>query len=750
MTEQKAVTDNPVLTHKMGRKFLFAFAFLATISLANFLFIRYQSTFEDGAGAVINISGQQRMLSQRIGLLSVLLLSEQNTEKQNQIQQELRELTQRLETYHKGLLHGDASLKLSAVSSTEIKKLYYDAPFQLDEKLKEFIQYSNNLANTSLHDLSSNDLSYQKVFTASSNKELLAGLNKLVAGYELLVSAQLEQLQIVNNITLVISALAFFLTGWMLIRPLLAKINAQFSDIIQQKNQLKNEIVRGNALLSESKLLRMTVERITESIIVYNKEGIIEYVNKAFEKTTGYAKGEVIGNSPEMLHSGVHDEIFYQEIWDILLTKNVWRGVIINKKKNGEQLVERNTIAPILDDNGEIVNFVAIKYDVSKEMALERQLRQSQKMEAIGTMAGGIAHDFNNILASILGYTQLLQNCISSEDEKAQNYLEVINFSGLRAKDLVKQILLFSRQSTADKKPVQIQQIISESMELIRPSLSPTIKIDLNLIETPTILADSTQIHQVIVNLCINAGHAMADGGTLSITLEDNKTPPPSSKMVDAEKVNNFIKLTISDNGIGMSNETLERIFEPFFSTKDHGKGTGLGLSVVSGIISHHDSYLDVESEIEVGTTFSLYFPQYDNSVSNKAVNMPAPDGRGEHIVVIDDEVLILQFLETLLEDADYKVTQFSDSQKGLDYCKANIETIDLVITDYAMPELSGLTLAKELKALDSNMPIILSTGFEDSPEPVEDLFFEVLSKPFLAENLKKVIQAALHSKLQA
>jgi len=733
------------LIHHMGQQYLFSFSILVVISLGSFVFIRYHASFQEHTGELINISGQQRMLSQRIGLLSASLVSAEDALKRGKIRDELLQLTKRFEKHHKGLIYGDSELKLSAASRVEVLRVYNDKPFRLSETVLVYIQHAYQLVKLPDQQLSVNNHHYQTIISISTDSKLLSALDLIVAENENILKEQMIRLKWINYFVLIANIMGYLMIGIILLRPMLLRIKKQFESALQQNHVLAREVEERKRITYKKEQLATAVEQLAEIIVITDNNGVIEYVNPAFEKLTLYSKEEAIGKNMSFLKSGKHDDEFYQSLWEDINNNRVWKGTISNRKKNGEIYEEITTISPILDDEDKICNFVGVKYDVSREKELEKQLLQSQKMQAVGTMAGGIAHDFNNILASILGYTDLLKNKLGQPGSKERNYLDIISYSGNRAKDLVQQILLFSRQSEPEKQQEQLELIAADSVKLLRSTLPSTIEIRLNTEPYLGVFADETQLHQVIMNLCINASHAMPSGGELNIELSGNiRLPDNKFPAMDSDK--KYIRLDITDNGCGMDSDTVEHIFDPFFSTKDQGQGTGLGMSVVLGIVESHEGCIDIVSEIDKGTTVSVYFPTtLEPKLVGETVSREA-EGGDEHIVVVDDETLILEYVKTLLEEKGYKITLFSNSEEALDFFEENPQGSDLLITDYTMLILNGIDLAKKLNSLNPKLPIILSSGFQSEFDGNDKNIFQLLRKPYQPEVLRQTVRLAIDS----
>lgn len=736
-------SESSSLVNHLGIKFIFAFVILASIAIGNFLFIRYHSSFEGSAGAVINISGQQRMLSQRIGLLSVKMVHETDQDKQQLIKQELSQLIQRLDKYHNGLVQGNHELNLPAATRDEVKDIYFKAPHHLDEQIVMFVYLGYQLLKVPTEELTENNSYYQQVVSISSSEEFLSGLNILVKSYEKILTEQLDRLALVNNVIVISNLICILLIGWILILPVLSRLKQQVKKIIAQNHQLSSEINARRKLVREKDQLATAMEQLSETVIITDKDRRIKYVNQAFEECLGYSKQEVIGKKSDIIRSEKHPDLFYENIWKTVLGKRVWKGVITNRTKSGEFISTQTRVTPVYDNNGEVDNIVFIKIDVSRELELEKQLRTSQKMQTIGNMAGGISHAFNNILTSIVGYSQMLEECVDEDNQTAHKYIASINDAGARAGELVKQILLFSRRTNIEKQPIHIEKIANEVIRSITPTLPATTEIIFNSCETSTISGNPAQIEQVVTNLCSNASNAMPAGGKLTIQVED-EVSLPEHKFPGAGKNQKYVHLSVTDTGTGIDDITLIHLFEPFFTTKPNGKGSGLGLAVVQGIMDSHDALIYVDSEVGVGTVFNLYFPIVKLKQHQEVNKKTSSVGRSEHILVVDDEELILHFVTTLLESEGYKVTALSDSTDALKQVQQNPDEYDLLFTDYSMPKLNGLKLAEAVKALNKAMPVVLATGYQADVPRAGEKVYQLLTKPFTATSLMQIVHQAL------
>jgi PAS domain S-box-containing protein len=385
-----------------------------------------------------------------------------------------------------------------------------------------------------------------------------------------------------------------------------------------------------------------------------------------------------------------------------------------------------------------------------EKKALTRQLQQTQKMEAIGTLAGGIAHDFNNILSGIIGYTELAL----MGGEKLNAYLNRVLDAGMRAQDLVQQILKFSRRDETIKGIISLSPIIKESIKLMRSTLPAFIEIQERIDADPDrITGDATQIHQVIMNLCTNAYHAMRDGGALKISLEKRRIHNPKIFMSLKVTPGEYLKLSIEDTGHGIPVEVQERIFEPYFTTKKVSEGTGLGLAVVLGIIKDHDGCMEVESKPGEGSRFDVYFPMAkEEPRAEDIAKLPAPAGNGERILVIDDESFFLDVLREHLEDLCYRVTAHNSSRKILEIVREDPKGFDLMITDQTMPEMTGVQLVSEIRKLNPKLPVILCTGYSETVSEQSIQYFGIakfLMKPITRQNLAWSVHEVLRDRGQ-
>ena len=400
--------------------------------------------------------------------------------------------------------------------------------------------------------------------------------------------------------------------------------------------------------------------------------------------------------------------------------------------------------------NLKLANELKERKKLEKErMEVSKQLRQSQKMEAIGTLAGGIAHDFNNILSAIMGFSELSLMAAGDEPRLKSRLEKILHASG-RAKDLVRQILAFSHQTEYEKKPIKLISIITEVLSLLRALLPSFIEIETNLKSDAHVLADQTQLHQVIMNLCTNAWHSMKEkGGTLSIELKEIEIKPDAPVIVGSCQLmsGRYLVLTIKDTGCGIRPDVIEKIFDPYFTTKDKDKGTGLGLSVVHGIIANCNGHIAVNSQVGKGSEFKLYFPSFYALNKPEIIQESIPLGNGERILFVDDESLLTELAEQILNQLGYQVVTCNDSIKAYTLFSDAQENFDLVISDMIMPKMTGKTLAEKMIERNPNIPVILCSGYSDDIDPEtirESGITQYLMKPIGMLDLARAVKNAL------
>jgi PAS domain S-box-containing protein len=513
-----------------------------------------------------------------------------------------------------------------------------------------------------------------------------------------------------------------------------------FRDVTRRKHT-EQELVE-----SEAKY-RSLFENANEAIFVA-QDGRMKLVNSRVTERFGYSREELLTLPfADTIHPEDREMVLERHQKRLQGADLPFRYTFRTVDKAGQiHWVELNTILVEWEGRPATLNFLS---DITDRLRMERQLRQAQKMESIGTLAGGIAHDFNNILGAIMGYTEVAL-MDAREEDPIRSSLEQVRKATFRARDLIKQILAFSRQAEQEMKSFQLGLIIKEALKLLRATIPTTIEIRQQLREKEAwIMGDPTQIHQVLMNLCTNALQAMAgQKGILEIALErvelDNAVIAGYPGMTPGP----HFRLTVSDNGAGIDSQIIDRIFDPFFTTKGLGEGTGLGLSVVHGIVKNHGGMITVHSEKGVGATFHIYFPsiRQDGSGFEMMESGTLLPGK-EHLLFVDDEKFLIDVGKQMLEHLGYRVTSRLSGVEALELFRAQPDRFDLVITDQTMPQITGLELARELLAIRPNIPIVLCTGFSEglTAERAKSVGIrDFIMKPLVIRDLSQTIRKVL------
>lgn len=500
---------------------------------------------------------------------------------------------------------------------------------------------------------------------------------------------------------------------------------------------------------AERERLSAAIEQAVESVVITDPQGTIEYVNPAFEKLTGYSREESIGQNPNILNSGKQDKQFYKNMWDTISSGNIWQGRIINRRKDGSLFTEEATISPVFDFKKKIVHYVAVKRDISKELELEQQYRQAQKMESIGRLAGGIAHDFNNMLGVILGYSEMSLAKLDPSDA-LYTTLQEIHKAGLRSADLTNQLLAFARKQTIAPKVLNLNDIVSNMLKMLRRLIGEDIKLNFKPgADLWSIKIDPAQIDQILANLTVNARDAIKGNGNITIETENISIDETYTQNHIYTKPGLYVLLIISDDGSGMDTETLTQIFEPFFTTKPTGEGTGLGLATVYGIVKQNEGSINVYSEPGEGTTFKIYFPRYLGSelVDQVKEIKETPKGRGESILLVEDETAILELAQIILESMNYKVLSTNSAMEAINIAQNHTKKIDLLITDVVMPEMNGKDLSNKIQEFFPEIRTIFMSGYTADAivnRGVLDEGVNFIGKPFSIEALAVKVREVL------
>ncbi len=504
-----------------------------------------------------------------------------------------------------------------------------------------------------------------------------------------------------------------------------------------------------HALLKSEERYRMLVERMNDGVVTADQDGIIYFANLRFCSMLGYKSDELMGKQfIKLLNKlSLNKWLANQEKRKQGMSTTYELELI---RKNGDSLFCIASGNPVLDAKGNFRGSTGILTDITEQKALEDTLRQSQKMESVGTLAGGVAHEFNNILSGIMGYTELARDDTPKESPVRESLNEILKL-GNRARDVVSQILSFSRKEKKERNPILPHLAIKESIKVLNATIPTTIEIKHNIDENSgTILAEPTQINQIGTNLCMNAAHAMEEsGGVLEIGLAPVVLDAEDVKPYTDLKPGEYVKLTVSDTGTGIDSKNIDKIFDPFFTTKGVGKGTGMGLSVVHGIIKDHGGAITVSSKLGEGTTFTVLLPKTQGEIEKAKIDDAIQAGT-ENILVVDDEEHLAFLMKTILGRLGYTVTALTSSLDALEFFKRDPQQYDLVITDLTMPHLTGDKLASEIIAIRPDMPVILATGYADAvdSEKVKQSGIKAfIPKPCQKQNLAKTIRLILDEK---
>ncbi len=517
-----------------------------------------------------------------------------------------------------------------------------------------------------------------------------------------------------------------------------------FSDVTERKQ----------AELELRKVME-ALQQASAAIVITDRDGNIEYVNRAFTTFTGYTPEEVHGKNPRLLKSGRTAPETYRELWATITAGETWQGELCNKKKSGELYWERAVISPVRDANGEITHFIASKLDVTHSRELEQRLVQAQKMEAVGQLAGGVAHDFNNTLGVITGHGELLARQIGEQDPGRARLEEILK-AAQRAAELTRHLLAFSRKQVLEPQILDLNTVVVDIEKMLRRLIGEDIDLVLKLgVEVGPVKADPGQIGQVIMNLAVNARDAMPSGGILAIETANVNLDNGYARLHPGARAGPHAVLSLSDTGVGMDAETLSHAFEPFFTTKEEGKGTGLGLSTVYGIVKQSEGFVFAYSEPGRGSTFKVYLPRVGGAAPEQVApaEPESPATGSETILVVEDEASLRAVICEVLAEAGYSVLEAPEPDHALATAHSHPAPIHLLLTDVVMPGGNGRHLANRIRGVHPETAVVFMSGYTGdviTRTGVLDPGVLYLQKPFSARALLRKVRGALDAARRA
>jgi two-component system NtrC family sensor kinase len=503
---------------------------------------------------------------------------------------------------------------------------------------------------------------------------------------------------------------------------------------------------------AERARLSAAIEQAAESVVITGTDGTIQYVNPAFERLTGWTLAEALGKNARILNSGRQDPALYRELWATLLRGETWRGTLINRRKNGDTYTAEVVISPVRDATGRVANYVGLQRDVTRERLLDEQLRQSQKIEAIGQLTGGIAHDFNNLLTVIIANAALAQGELPNELTEIRGYLTDLEAAARRGSGTVRKLLAFSRRERLSLAPLDLGAAIADFARVLQHFLPENIAVRLGpRPDDASVIADAGAVEQIVLNLATNARDAMPAGGTL--TLEVGSTEATAEDValpgIGVERPGRYVTLTVTDTGTGIDPRIRPRIFEPFFTTKPPGAGSGLGLPMVLGLMQQHNGFVRVDTNPALGTAVRLYFPADRSGEPAASAHAEAATAtRGsETLLVVEDEEPLRQVASRGLSKLGYTVLVATDGLEGWETWQARREDVAIVVSDVVMPRLGGAELVARIRQAGSRVPVLLVSGYAGRELSGAEDFgpgVEVMGKPWTATDLARRVRHML------
>lgn len=491
--------------------------------------------------------------------------------------------------------------------------------------------------------------------------------------------------------------------------------------------------------------LKMFVEQVEVGFIITDTKGYIEYVNDGYSKICGYSPSELVGKNMNILKSGEHDKDFYKKLWGTITRGKRYDEVLINRKKNGEKYYEKASILPVKEKNGRIINYMAIKQDITKEYLLEEKTIETQKLESIGKLAGGIAHDFNNILTSMVAYLEMADE-IADEGTDLKRYIAQIQKAEERAERLVNQILGFSRKQMIAPKVQDMSLLLEEDQKMLKRMIPENINIqfDIKKDENKKVKIDVAQFHQIMLNLVINSKDALEEIGKrekeIKISLEYKKNSEIDSAVDFSKKY--YAILKVYDNGTGIKKENFKKVFDPFFTTKKIGQGSGLGLSSVYGIVKQNGGEINLNSKEGEFTEITIYWPCVkEEKLIEKVFHIDSSNGeKVDRILIVDDEEMIRDIMRTTFSRAGYDVLEAENGKEALE--KIKTEDISIVVTDITMPEMNGDVMVQEAIKVKKDLKFIFITGYDLKESDIaKGIASKIIQKPYRPAQLVEAVK---------
>jgi PAS domain S-box-containing protein len=491
----------------------------------------------------------------------------------------------------------------------------------------------------------------------------------------------------------------------------------EVGELVQSFDQMRTSISNYQAeLISRNEsLIKLShaIEQSPVSIVITDRNGLVEFVNPRFTEVLGYDLREMLGKNIRLLKTEDPAGPSFETIWQTVSAGRIWRGEFRSARKNGEVFQQSVSLSPIKNDRGEITNTVALMEDISEQRALEEQLRQSQKMEAVGLLTGGIAHDFNNILYAITGYGSLVLMKMA-QDNPLRHHVDEILSAANRAAKLTQSLLAFSRKQVVKPQPVNVNELINRMEKMLLRLIREDIEFRTILHPAPlTVFIDPGQLEQALINLVTNARDAMPSGGSLIIETGPTSLSEQFAKKHGEVAEGPYVLISVSDTGIGMEEGVRERIFEPFFTTKEQGKGTGLGLSTVYGIVKQHNGYINCYSMPARGTTFKLYFPLVAApDMELPKVILPEITKGKETVLLAEDDETVREYTISILQEAGYTVMAAANGQEALMKFHEQPGAVDLLLLDVIMPKKNGREVYEEARKVRPGMKVLFTSGY--------------------------------------